>query len=223
MISFCHTSAVPPRFTLYRFLGICGLLLATGSAVAEPGSQAANGQCKIEFSASSTLHDFSGNVTSRPFVAERHPGAGPGSEWWSGSIEVVIDEMDTGIDRRNRNMKSMFEAPRFPRIVADIEHFDRPMPGGATNASELPLDLDLTIRETTRPVAAHVSNWTEKDGSASFDADFEISLEDFGLEVPSVMGLLRVGDVVGVRAHVTMQLPSTPLTASPASSDPSAL
>jgi len=187
-----------------------GLIVVLGSfavaarVAADPASRGLEGECEIHFVGSSTLHDFSGQVHSHPFaLAYRIDESGaPGS--WSGSIEVPVAEMDTGIERRNRKMFEMFDADSFPLIVADFPRLGGDALARARSDDEIDLDFDLTIREVTRPVAAKLSNWTETERSASFDAEFELSLAEFGLEPPAVLGLIRVGDAVVVRAHVVV-------------------
>jgi polyisoprenoid-binding protein YceI len=116
--------------------------------------------------------------------------------------------MDTGIDRRDRNMRAMFGADHFPRILADFPRVESSAFAAARSGGEGQIDFRLTIRDVTHPVAATVSHWAQAGDGASFDAEFEISLESYGLEVPAVLGLLRVKDIVSVRAHVTLALPT---------------
>jgi len=162
------------------------------------------GHCEIRFSGSSTLHDFSGEVRSRPFELGAVVDEIGGPAWWSGSVEVAVAEMDTGIARRDRKMRAMFDADRFPLIVASFPNVGGATLAAARSGGEPDLAFDLTIRDVKRPVVAKVSNWTEEAERSSFDVDFELSLEAFGLEVPPVLGLLRVGDAVGVHAHVIL-------------------
>lgn len=192
---------------------VCALVVALSCSVgivrpaaADSKPPAAQGLCEIEFFASSTLHDFSGDVVAQPFALTRHVDAGSGREWWDGSVEVEVAGMHTGIDRRDRNMRDMFDAVEHPRIVADFARVESETFAGARGGGEGALDFELTIRDVTRPVEAKVSHWVERPDGASFDAEFEVSLESFGLEVPPVLGLLRVDDVVSVRAHVTLEL-----------------
>lgn len=185
---------------LVVFVSFC----AVGSTAANPGLQGLQGRCEIRFFGSSTLHDFSGEVSARPFQLAPHVDASDGRTWWSGSIEVAVADMETGIERRNRKMRAVFEADRFPQIVADLSDVESAALARARSGVESNFDFGLTIRETRRPVTAKISNWTEEGRLASFEAEFELSLESFGLEVPPVLGLIRVGDVVRVHAQVTL-------------------
>ena len=51
---------------------------------------------------------------------------------------------------------------------------------------------------------ATVTNWTQSERRASFDASFELSLESFQLEPPQTF-FLSVGDTVRVTVHVTLE------------------
>lgn len=187
-----------------QVLALSCWLWATGSAAAASESPVAQGRCAIEFLAASTLHDFSGKVEARPFELTRHGVASTGQEWWSGSVEVAVAEMSTGIGRRDRNMRAMFEADVFPSIVADFPHVASAEFAGARSGDRARLGFNLRIREVTQPIEASVSHWIENADGASFDAEFDVSLASFGLVVPPVLGLLRVDDVVHVRAHVML-------------------
>lgn len=185
-------------------LGLSALLWPAGPATADAAAQAVKGHCEIRFVGSSTLHDFSGEVQSRPFELETHLDDVAGDAWWSGAIEVAVFEMDTGIARRDRKMRAMFDAERFPLIVADFPKIESALLAMARSGGEPEIDFDLTIREAKRPVAARISHWTDQGRGARFDVAFELSLQSFGLEVPPVLGLLRVGDVVTVRVQVIL-------------------
>jgi len=191
-------------------VALCSLWVA-GPAASAPTAQGVTGHCEIRFFATSTLHDFNGEANARSFQLAPRIDASNELAGWSGSVEIAVAEMETGIERRNRNMRAMFDADRFPLIVADFPHVERAVLTAARSGAEPGVDFNLTIRETTHPVAAKVTHWTEEGGHASFDAEFEVSLESFGLEVPAVLGLLRVGDIVTVRAHVMLDgLPAEP-------------
>ena len=70
----------------------------------------------------------------------------------------------------------------------------------------------VTIGEVTRDVITKVDNWKRDGDHASFDASATLSLKDFALEAPAVLGIIRVADEVKVAAHVVV----APGTAAPA-------
>jgi len=199
------------RGRLQRLLGAILLsFFATAGATpsaSETAQPNAAGHCTIEFVGTSTLHDFAGTVDAQPFALERHIDDETGRMWWSGRIEVAVLEMDTGIDKRNHNMHEMLTADLHPRIVADFRRIEDELLAASRAGGASSLTFDLTIRDVTHPVVARISEWVETAEEAGFDATFEVSLSSFGLEAPVVLGLLRVGDVVSVRAHVLLTPP----------------
>jgi hypothetical protein len=220
-------SAWPSRSRLRaQALAACALLWLAGPVAAEPLPASVKGRCAIEFSGTSTFHSFSGQARSLPFELVPQLDASSGRPRWSGSVEVAVAEMDTGIDRRDRKMREMFEADRFPQIVADFSDVQATALAAARDGGEFDLPFVLKIREIKRPITAKASHWIQQGPGAGFDVAFDLSLEEFDLEVPPVLGLLRVGDVVKLHVHVTLdQLPialrepaaSDPMPASPAS------
>jgi hypothetical protein len=56
-------------------------------------------------------------------------------------------------------------------------------------------------------IIAKISNWQLKDGRATFDMEFPVSMKASGISVPAVLFFIRVGDAVTVRAHVTLSKP----------------
>jgi hypothetical protein len=53
-------------------------------------------------------------------------------------------------------------------------------------------------------VDAAIDNWVLKGNTATFDLDFELSLKKCGIEVPSVLLVIRVGDTIKVHATVKL-------------------
>jgi len=49
---------------------------------------------------------------------------------------------------------------------------------------------------------ARVTGWQETPERIQFHADWELSLEEYGLKPPSVLGVIRVGDRVKLSADV---------------------
>jgi hypothetical protein len=185
-------------------LVVLSLVLAA-TASAESTSGRAHGRCEIEFFATSTKRDFSGRADARPFLLTRHedPSGGPG--WWSASVEVAVTNLLTGYDERDGDMHWMFDANHFPSIFAEFPHIASEAYEGEHIDEAAPLEFHLTIREVTRRMSAKVSHWVRSGDRASFDAEFDLSTSSFELKVPTLLGLLRVGDIVTVRAHIELE------------------
>ncbi len=183
-------------------------LVLAAAASAESTSGRAHGRCEIQFFATTTKRDFSGSVAARPFLLTRHQDASGGPDWWSASVEVAVTHLLTGYDERDRDMHWMFDAIDFPSIVAEFPHIASEAYESERLDEAAPLEFRLTIRDVTRPMTAKVSHWVRNGDHASFDAEFDVSTSSFGLKVPTLLGFLRVGDIVTVRAHIELERPA---------------
>ncbi len=188
---------------------LCVSLVAAASA--ESTSDSVQGRCEIQFFATSTKRDFSGSADARPFSLTRHDDASGGPEWWSASVEVAVTDLVTGWDERDKDMHWMFDSNHFPSIVAEFPHIASEVYQSEHPDEAAPLEFRLTIRDVTRPMSAKVLHWANSGDRASFDAEFDVSTSSFKLQVPTLLGFLRVGDVVNVRAHIELdRSPETP-------------
>jgi len=184
-------------------------LLLAAPALAED----LQGSCNVRFEATSTLHDFTGTARSRTIAAPIARNAA--GRRVIPSVEVVfpVADMRTGNESRDAKMREMFEADRHPLIRAvgrdvDAETFRERMrkdPGGKT-----PVDATLVIRDVERKVRAAAGNWKEEGGRIAFDVEFPLSLKEFGLKAPTVLGFIRVGDRVVVKGTFTLTVSGTP-------------
>jgi hypothetical protein len=171
------------------------------------------GICDVRFLGSSTLHDFSGKVGCRPFNATMGRDAAGKEILPSVEVEVPVAEMKTGNDSRDGKMREMFQADRFQRIRAsardvDVDRLREEM--GKDPGGKAPLDLLLRIRDVERRVRATAGNLKESGERVTFDLDFPLSLKEFDLKAPSVLGIVRVGDKVSVKATFTLTVSRSP-------------
>ena len=201
-----------------------GLLLATlvvayssssaGAAPPEaPASATIGGACDIAFLVTSTLHDVSGSARCLPFTAVLARDAAGRQAIPTVEVEVPVAGMDTRNNSRDGKMREMFRSERFPRIRAaahdvDVERLRVEIGKGREgNAS---IDLLLRIRDVERKVRATASNLKESGERVTFDLEFPVSLGEFDLKAPSVLGIIRVGDKVSVKANFTLTVIRSP-------------
>lgn len=192
----------------YRLAAVLLLLLA-GSAAA--GS--IRGTCDVLFLASSTLHDFSGTARSRPFAAPIVMDGEGKAVLPAVEVEFPVAEMRTGNDSRDGKMREMFQVDRHPVIRAVARDIDadslrermRKERGG-----KVPLAVSLAIRGVERKIQATAGNWKEEGVGFTFDVEFPVSLREFGLDPPSVLGIIRVGDRVDVKGSFAVTVQGTP-------------
>lgn len=176
-------------------IAACALaLLVARMGTAGPGALRA--EAELNFKGSSTLHDFHGHVTARPFdLLLRETD---GKRTWSAEAEVAVADMDTRNKGRDENMRKMFNAKLHPRIQAVVVNAEVP-----PTTNPVKTTLTLRIREKEQSIPMTVTDWKEDGDGVRFRAGFEVSLKAFGLKPPSVIGLIRVADRVNVMANVT--------------------
>ena len=201
-----------------------GLLLATlvavfcsssaGAASADaPVSGTIRGACDVAFLVTSTLHDVSGSARCLPFAAVLARDAAGGQVIPVVEVEVPVAGMDTRNRSRDGQMREMFRSERFPRIHAaahdvNVERLREEMGKGREGKS--PLDLLLRIRDVERKVRATASRLEESGERVTFDLEFPVSLGEFDLKAPSVLGIIRVGDKVSVKTTFTLTVSRSP-------------
>ena len=175
-----------------------GFLLLLATVWLLPGGRSAasplathQGRAEIVFAGTSTLHDFSGRVTST------NVNISLTSSNWTASASVPVAKMDTASARRDRNMMNMFSAPEHPLIRGTVTNAAKPGSEGGT------VVMKLRIRDVERPVRMQVTAWRESTNSLSFQAAGEVSLKEFSLKPPSVLGVIRVGDRVTLKLDVS--------------------
>jgi polyisoprenoid-binding protein YceI len=192
----------------YRHVVLLLLLSAPPAFAGEVG-----GTCDVRFQGTSTLHDFSGKGVCMPFNASMVRDAAGRSFLPSVEVEVPVAGMDTGNKSRDGQMREMFQADRFPRIRASVRDVDvgrlrEEM--GKDPEGKAPLDLLLRIRDVERKVRATAGNLEETGERVSFALEFPVSLKEFGLKPPSVLGIIRVGDKVSVKATFDLTVSRSP-------------
>ncbi len=194
-----------------------GLLLAilvsvfspssAGAALTEPAETTIRGACDVAFLVTATLHDVPGSARCLPFAAILARDAAGRRVIPTVEVEVPVAGMDTRNATRDGKMREMFLSERFPRIHAaahdvDVERLRVEI--GKGREGDASIDLLLRIRDVERTVRATAGNLKESGEQVTFDLEFPVSLGEFDLKPPSVLGILRVGDKVSVKATFTL-------------------
>lgn len=139
------------------------------------------------------MHNFGGELPAQPFALVISNGT------WSVEADVLAGLMKTGSGGRDRSMYKMMNTNRHPRVHGSVVRAPIPSAGG-TNVT-----LNLQIRDRRFDLPVRVTDWQETPGEIRFHAAWEVSLKQYGLEPPSVLGVIRVGDRVKLNADVTAQ------------------
>jgi hypothetical protein len=172
-----------------------GHLAAAGSDDPPPNRQL-SAVARIRFQATSTLHDFEGTVMSQPFILVLS------SNSWSAEAAVLGSEMTTAHDGRDKNMKKMLETSQHPRLEGLVRDVAIPT-AAATHAR-----FTLRIRDRSIELPVTISDWSETAEEVRFQATWKLSLKQYKLKPPSVLGVVRVGDAVQLEAQVTARKPA---------------
>jgi hypothetical protein len=169
------------------------------------------GTCFLRFVGISTLHDFSGTVRCRPFSADLARSMDGGTTVSAVEVDVLVDEMDTGNESRDGQMREMFQSGRFPRIHGNVRDIDADRIRreiGKEGGGKAFFDLTLKVRDVERTIRAAVTNLREEGNRVGFDVEFPVSLKDFGLKAPSFLVIFRVRDKVTVTGNVLLEVSS---------------
>jgi hypothetical protein len=175
--------------------GLLGLVAMAQACLAQstqaPPPEQWPAEAVIRFAATSTLHDFGGEVTAQPFLLTMV------SNRWMVEADVLSGSMATANDARDRRMHEMFNTNDYPRIHGKAVFASGPA-NDPTNAV-----LSLKIRDQQHDLPVRISNWVQTETNLHFHAEWRLSLKQFKLKPPSVVGVIRVGDTVTLNAEVT--------------------
>ncbi len=161
------------------------------------------GGASIKFEGTSTLHDWSGTVKAQPFATTVTMNDAGQPTAIKAKVEVKAAEMDTRKTERDENMHKAMKVASFPLISGEFDAaYASLKPAEKLAPKQLPFKLTILGKEQN--VSAAISNWKQNGSKATFDAEFDLSLKACGIEVPSVMLVIRVGDTVKVKVSVEL-------------------
>jgi hypothetical protein len=198
---------------LAALLAVIPSSTAGGAKAEAPPSATIRGTCDVAFLAPSTLHDVSGFARCLPFDAVLARDSAGRQIIPAVEVEVPVAGMDTRNKSRDGQMREMFQSERFPRIHAaahDVDVARLRAEIGKDGEGKASVDLLLRIRNVERKVRAAAGNLKESGERVSFDLEFPVSLREFDLKAPSVLGFIRVGDKVSVKATFLLTVSRSP-------------
>jgi len=198
----CRLAANPGSWIVLSFVMLsCGP--TQGAETTMPPVERWPAEAIVRFAASSTLHDFGGQLPAQPFVLTIS------NHTWSAETDVLAGEMATASEGRDRNMHKMMNTKDHPQIHGKVTWATIPTAAG-TN-----ITLNLKIRNQQFDLPVRVTEWKETAEDIRFHAAWELSLKQYRLKPPSVLGVIRVADRVQLEADVTASK-TKPLTNAPA-------
>jgi hypothetical protein len=192
------------HFLTALLVAAVSLLLAGRSFAAEKYV----GTCSVVFEGDSTLHGFTGNITSIVVVVFCETNSA-GATVLNTRLEIAPKQLSTHSAKRDANMYEMFKSDKFPKLIAVATNAPlaaaKLTPTEAAGTSGV-LPLQLTFCGITKEVSAKTMNQKSHADGWEFDLQTDVSLKAFKLEPPSVMfGAISVADKVIVKAHVKVK------------------
>jgi polyisoprenoid-binding protein YceI len=111
-------------------------------------------------------------------------------------VRIPVASLDTDEANRDEDMREVLEARKFPFVVLrGIGTLPMPPPRGAPVRLELAGELE--VHGVRRPLTAPVEVVFADDGSARVKGAFQISLDEYRIERPSLL-LVRIDDACKV-------------------------
>ena len=109
-------------------------------------------------------------------------------------ITVPLANVTTGIGLRDRHMKEKYlEIAKYPSATLSVARSALKMPAGADKV-EADASTTVNIHGQARPVTVHYE--AKRDGSSiTTRGKFRINLTDFGINVPSYLGVTVKPDI----------------------------
>lgn len=118
----------------------------------------------------------------------------------SGEMKFALSTLDTGIDLRNDHMKEKYlEVAKFPHAKLTVKELQLPPTWSLQNANlkNFPFKGTLQLHGVEKEISG-VINVSEK---LKTEAQFEIKISDFKIDIPSYLGI-TVADTVKVQVSV---------------------
>lgn len=187
--------------SILKMLAISAATAALIQSTAQAGNLTATAD--IQFSGSSTLHDFEGRASSKPFVASFTEDQKNGQLQVAAKASLSVKDMDTENSKRDKKMFKMFDLEHFKFITGELTETALSLKGST------PATLRLKIRTVEHEVDATISDVRRDGNDISCIMKFPISLKAFDLKGPSVLGLIRVDDTVYVECTIKGQIAET--------------
>jgi len=109
-------------------------------------------------------------------------------------IDVPLTNLSTGIALRDHHMKEKYlEVPKYPSATLVVARAALKLPA-AGGAAESDVPATLKLHGQGRPVTVHYVAKSDA-GGFSVDGKFRVKMDDFGISVPSYLGVTVKPDV----------------------------
>jgi polyisoprenoid-binding protein YceI len=154
--------------------------------------------CRVGFDAKSTLHDFSG-VTSMVRGSFRADFDDPQGAW-TGDVVATAASLVTGVDGRDEAMREHLDTKNHAEIRFVVARF-QPAADGidvAKRTARGEVAGTMTIRGQSKPFTMPVAIEVDPQQRVVVTGQAKLKLSDYGVPVPSQLGLINMQDEVVV-------------------------
>lgn len=154
--------------------------------------------CSVGFDAKSTLHDFTGRTGAvrGGFRADFDEAEAK----WSGEIVCQAASLVTGVEGRDDNMRDHLDTKNHAEIRYSLTGF-KAAAGGLDEAAQKvrgEVAGTMTIRGQSRPFTMPVAIEVDAQRRVVVTGQAPLKLSDYGVPVPSQLGLINMQDEVVV-------------------------
>jgi polyisoprenoid-binding protein YceI/BMFP domain-containing protein YqiC len=154
--------------------------------------------CSVGFDAKSTLHDFTGRTGAvrGGFRADFDEAEAK----WSGEIVCQAATLVTGVEGRDDNMRDHLDTKSHAEIRFRLDQF-KAAPDGLDEANQKvrgEVSGTMTIRGQSKPFAMPVAVEVDAQKRVVVTGQAPLKLSDYGVPVPSQLGLINMQDEVVV-------------------------
>ena len=170
------------------------------------------GTCDITFTGTSTLHRWSGKVAAEPFGVLITDAGDLSKMTVATEARVMASKMDTENEKRDAKMHESMDITSYPEIKVfvnlpeGLKASTKPVvENGKLRPTEIPFTMNL--KGKVQNLIGKVTSWKYDGSVATFSVAFPLSLKASGIKVPSVLGVVRVGDRIDVKADVKLVAP----------------
>ena len=201
---------IPGTLVLLAAVHVAGTVAPASAEQAPPAVGAADerlvytivpGSSRATFYAHATGHDFSGTTTDVRGHA-RFGSQGPVTDL-SGEVRVGAADLDTGIGKRNEEMRRLLETEAHPDLVLRVRSLTMGNPAGAPPAAAK-LDVELEVRGVRKPLRVPISLEAAQDAYVA-RGEFPLDIRDFGIDPPRAMLFIRMDPAVRVEFEARFQ------------------
>lgn len=164
---------------------------------------------KIQIAGTSTLHDWTANVTkaSGKAIFSINEENLTAVREMKITMQAGSIKSDKGA-MMDKNIYRAMKADKYPEISFSLEKI-RSITANGMN-SKLSADGKLTIAGTTKSISLVVTGKTINSQSLAFSGSYELKMTDYKVEPPVLMlGTLKTGDLVAINFELTFSTGDT--------------